>query len=225
MNTLVRRALQTALVSGGLVVAGASMAHAAQEPAPCPVPGVVDLRVGGTDSLLDLSSVGQVVHAPVHVPVDVSGVAVAVAGDSVVSTVAPTAGTASPSADGGVLAVPVSVPVSVSGVALGVLGAATVDRTVRPPDAASPTAPGAVGGTTGPAPGAAGESLVLAANPLPTLTDGAVLADTGWTPWLAVVALGLVVAGLAARRVGRVRPARHLLADRVPTQRGEPSPR
>ena len=44
MHVYVRRALQTALVTGGLVAAGASMAHA-EEPVPDPAL-VVDVQLG-----------------------------------------------------------------------------------------------------------------------------------------------------------------------------------
>ena len=60
MHTYVRRALQTALVTGGLVAAGASMAHA-EEPAHDAL--VVDLRIGDLGGILDPAH-HPVVHAP-----------------------------------------------------------------------------------------------------------------------------------------------------------------
>ncbi|WP_155376592.1 hypothetical protein [Cellulomonas sp. JZ18] len=77
MHTSVRRALHTALVSGGLLVAGAAVALAA------PAEGAsVDLGVdltGGVAVELDLGLVGSdhqpLVSAPVQVPAGVSGVA------------------------------------------------------------------------------------------------------------------------------------------------------
>ena len=55
----------------------------------------------------------------------------------------------------------------------------------------------------------------------------AVLADTGWTPWLAFAGVCLVALGVVLRRVATTRrstksPFTHpALLDRVPTQRGE----
>ena len=59
----------------------------------------------------------------------------------------------------------------------------------------------------------------------------AVLADTGWTPWLAFAGLCLVALGVALRRAATTRrsttsPFTHpALLDRVPTQRGETTAR
>ncbi|MGW6130409.1 hypothetical protein ACWFNE_10320 [Cellulomonas sp. NPDC055163] len=140
MHTYVRRALQTALVSGGLLAAGAVAAQAT------PHDGAlgVDVVVGSTTQPLVALSVGlggeptaaaggaPLVAAPVTVPVDVSGVAVAVLGDANVASAAPAGGqaaavpeapVASPEA---LVAAPVTVPVDVSGVAVAVLGDATV---------------------------------------------------------------------------------------------------
>ena len=55
----------------------------------------------------------------------------------------------------------------------------------------------------------------------------AVLAGTGWTPWLALAGVCLVVLGVGLRRTATTRrstrsPFTHpALLDRVPTQRGE----
>ncbi|WP_258724583.1 hypothetical protein [Cellulomonas sp. NS3] len=147
MHTYVRRALQTALVSGGLLAAGAVAAHAT------PHDGVlgVDVVVGSTtETLVALSlDVGgepqtaaggaPLVSAPVGVPVDVSDVAVAVLGDATVTSSDPDggAGVAGEGGDpsgpeapvpspGGLVSAPLDVPVDVSDVAVAVLGDATV---------------------------------------------------------------------------------------------------
>src|SRR5690349_15163681 len=124
MHTYVRRALQTALVTGGLVAAGASMAHAEEPP---------------------------------H--------------DTLVAVDLPAAATTLPAT----------------------------------------TVPGTVPGTE---PGAT--------------VGAAVLADTGWAPWLAFGGGGMIALGLALRRTSTVRrstrsPFTHpALLDHVPTQRGGP---
>lgn len=74
-------ALQTALVSGGIVVARAGLAHAAEPPA-SPLTLTVDVDLGGDARLLGLADGGTLVHAPITAPVDVSGIAVDVGGDA-----------------------------------------------------------------------------------------------------------------------------------------------
>src|SRR3954453_18136341 len=96
MHTYVRRALQTALVTGGLVVAGASLAHAEE---PAHDSGLVALRAGGSGGLLEPGP-DQLGHAPLPLPVDVSGVALAVGGSSVVHQ-APDSGAPAAPASGG----------------------------------------------------------------------------------------------------------------------------
>ena len=64
MRTFVRRALQTALVSGGLIAAGAVAAQA-ETPEPEPSGLSIDVSVAlGDTSLIDL---------PIHIPLDLSG--------------------------------------------------------------------------------------------------------------------------------------------------------
>ena len=59
------------------------------------------------------------------------------------------------------------------------------------------------------------------------LAGAAVLADTGWTPWLAFAGVCLVALGVILRRASTTRrstksPFTHpALLDHVPTQRGE----
>src|SRR6478609_1412648 len=80
MHTFVRRALRTALVTGGLVVVGAGAAHAAEGDLLGDLG--LDLSVEAplsqvTEVLPDVS-----VDVPVNVPVTVSDVAVGVLGDA-----------------------------------------------------------------------------------------------------------------------------------------------
>ena len=71
----------------------------------------------------------------------------------------------------------------------------------------------------------AGASMAHAEEP--ATAGAAVLADTGWTPWLAFAGVCLVALGVVLRRVATTRrstksPFTHpALLDRVPTQRGE----
>ncbi|GEL47687.1 hypothetical protein CHO01_28030 [Cellulomonas hominis] len=182
MHTAVRRAIHTALLTGGLVVAGSVAAHAAEDdgllaglgiqapvdvpvevsglaagllgdatvtgaggapadPAPAPTASVPGGSAGGAVS-------GTEVAAPVHVPVDVSAVAVGVLGDAAVAGSGTPAPAAAPSAtveqgdgeglaSGTAVAVPVGVPVTVDSVALGVLGDAAVTGT-GPDDGTAP---------------------------------------------------------------------------------------
>lgn len=192
MHTAVRRAIHTALLTGGLVVAGSVAAHAAEDdgllaglgiqapvdvpvevsglaagllgdatvtgaggapadPAPAPTASVPGGSAGGAVS-------GTEVAAPVHVPVDVSAVAVGVLGDAAVAGSGTPAPAAAPSAtveqgdgeglaSGTAVAAPVGVPVTVDSVALGVLGDAAVTGT-GPDDGTAP-APDAPAATVG----------------------------------------------------------------------------
>ncbi|GEL99200.1 hypothetical protein CTE05_27470 [Cellulomonas terrae] len=164
MHTYVRRALQTALVTGGLVAAGASMAHA-EEPAHDQALVTVDLLVGGTDGILDLAP-DRVVHAPVHVPVDVSGVALAVGGDSLVRSAPATGPAPAPSEGGALVEAPITVPVTVSGVAVGILG-----------DAAVVGGDGASGGTS--APTTSDDTIVAAPVTVPVDVSGVAVGVLG----------------------------------------------
>lgn len=141
MHAFVRRALQTALVTGGLVAVGAGAASASE------------------GLLGDLG-----IDVPIDVSIDVSNLGLAVLGESsVVSTeesmvaspapAAPVAPVApvQPSDGGGSLigdigiSVPVTVPVGVSNIGVAVLGESTVvsneESTVTSPAPAAPAAP------------------------------------------------------------------------------------
>ncbi|MDQ0375420.1 hypothetical protein [Cellulomonas humilata] len=72
--------------------------------------------------------------------------------------------------------------------------------------------------------------LVVAGAPMAHAEEpagAAMLADTGWAPWLAFAGVCLVALGVVLRRVATTRrstksPFTHpALLDRVPTQRGE----
>ncbi|QZN85574.1 chaplin family protein [Cellulomonas sp. C5510] len=184
MHASVRRALQTALLTGGLVVAGAAAAHAADD-----------------DGLL----AGLGVDAPVDVSVDVSGLAAGVLGDATVDQAAAPAATTTPApattatttggdsdglASGADVAAPVQVPVDVSAVAVGVLGDASVEQAAAPAattaEPAAPTATVEQGDSEGAASGAA----VAAPVHVPVTVDDvalgllgdAAVTDTAGTP-------------------------------------------
>ncbi len=83
MHTFVRRALRTALVTGGLVVVGAGAAHAAEGD----LLGDLGLDVSVEAPLSQVTEVlpDVAVDVPVHVPVTVSDVAVGALGDAAVA--------------------------------------------------------------------------------------------------------------------------------------------
>ncbi|MBW0256205.1 DUF320 domain-containing protein [Cellulomonas sp. PS-H5] len=168
-----RRAVHTALLTGGLVVAGAVSAYAADD-----------------DGLLS----GLGIEAPVDVSVDVTGLAAGVLGDATTTTTAPAAaapaapaapaptasvggGSTDGVASGTAVAAPVSVPVDVSTVAVGVLGdaSATAPATTPAAPAAAPTA--TVEG--GDADGIASGTGVAAPISVPVDVDGVALGVLG----------------------------------------------
>src|SRR6478609_2064763 len=177
MHRNMRRAVHTALLTGGLVVAGAVSAYATDD-----------------DGLLS----GLGIEAPVDVSVDVTGLAAGVLGDASTTTApagpeatAPTAavggGSSEGVASGTAVAAPVSIPVDIDGVALGVLGDATTTATGDPPTSGTtaPTATVESGDTDGIATGTG----IAAPVSIPVDIDGlalGVLGDattgTGTTP-------------------------------------------
>jgi hypothetical protein len=139
MHASIRRALQTALVTGGLVACGAAAAHA------------------DDDGILT----GLGVEAPVNVSVDVSGLTAAVLGDATAdpASAAPapaadtpaavadvTGGDARGIASGTTVTAPVHVPVSIDSIALGILGDATTGTPTQ--EVPAPTAPASAPTTT-----------------------------------------------------------------------------
>ena len=80
MHAFIRRALQTALVAGGLLGAGATMANAADGDPIDGVTSALDQTLGTASGLLD--SGDPAAAAPVTAPVTVSGLSVSVLGDA-----------------------------------------------------------------------------------------------------------------------------------------------
>src|SRR6478609_7052211 len=167
MHRNMRRAVHTALLTGGLVVAGAVSAYATDD-----------------DGLLS----GLGIEAPVDVSVDVTGLAAGVLGDASTTTApagpeatAPTAavggGSSEGVASGTAVAAPVSIPVDIDGVALGVLGDATTTATGDPPTSGTtaPTATVESGDTDGIATGTG----IAAPVSIPVDIDGVALGVLG----------------------------------------------
>jgi hypothetical protein len=128
MRTFVRRALQTVLVSGGLVVAGAAAAQADPlDDLTAALGGILDGTAGDA----------AVAEAPVTAPVNVSGVSVAVLGDAEGAGEAQQPTAASGSSDGTLADAPVTAPVNVSGVSVAVLGDAGSAGEAQQPAAGS----------------------------------------------------------------------------------------
>lgn len=133
MHTFIRRALQTALVTGGLVAAGATMAHA--DPVD-DLTAALDETLGGqSGSLLPEGLVpeGTIATAPVTAPVTIAGTAVAIGGDAEsTGSAEPPSGTSS-STKGDLAEAPVTAPITVSGLSLAVLGdAGSAGEAVEP---------------------------------------------------------------------------------------------
>src|SRR6478609_9193472 len=167
MHRNMRRAVHTALLTGGLVVAGAVSAYATDD-----------------DGLLS----GLGIEAPVDVSVDVTGLAAGVLGDASTTTApagpeatAPTAavggGSSEGVASGTAVAAPVSIPVDIDGVALGVLGDATTTATGTTPTTGTtaPTATVESGDTDGIATGTG----IAAPVSIPVDIDGVALGVLG----------------------------------------------
>src|SRR6478736_1586554 len=167
MHRNMRRAVHTALLTGGLVVAGAVSAYATDD-----------------DGLLS----GLGIEAPVDVSVDVTGLAAGVLGDASTTTApagpeatAPTAavggGSSEGVASGTAVAAPVSIPVDIDGVALGVLGDATTTGTGTTPTTGTtaPTATVESGDTDGIATGTG----IAAPVSIPVDIDGVALGVLG----------------------------------------------
>ncbi|WP_203670177.1 chaplin family protein, partial [Cellulomonas pakistanensis] len=167
-----RRAVHTALLTGGIVVAGAVSAHAADDT------GI-------------LSGLG--IEAPVDVAVDVSGLAAGVLGDATTTAApaapAPAAPAPAPAASAGggastgvasgtAVAAPVSVPVDVSTVAVGVLGDASATSAAPAAAPAPQPAPAAVV-EQGDAEGVASGTAVAAPVHVPVAVDGVALGVLG----------------------------------------------
>jgi hypothetical protein len=180
MHTTARRAVHTALLTGGLVVAGAVAAHAAED-----------------DGLLS----GLGIQAPVDVSVDVQGLAAGVLGDASVTGTAPaaapapaapfpapagpapaapfTGGSSDGVASGTAVAAPVSVPVDVDAVAVGVVGdASTTTAPATAPEAAPAPAPAATV-AQGTSDGIASGSAVAAPVSVPVDVDAVALGILG----------------------------------------------
>ena len=175
MHTTARRAVHTALLTGGLVVAGAVAAHAAED-----------------DGLLS----GLGIQAPVDVSVDLQGLAAGILGEASVTGTAPaaapapaapvpapaapapaapvTGGSSDGVASGTAVAAPVSVPVDVDAVAVGALGDAS---TTTAPAAAPAPAPAPV--AQGTSDGIASGSAVAAPVSVPVDVDAVALGILG----------------------------------------------
>ena len=171
MHTNMRRAVHTALLTGGIVVAGAMSAHAADDT------GI-------------LSGLG--VEAPVDVSVNLTGLAAGVLGDATATTAAPAApapaapAPAAPVGGGGsegvasgtAVTAPVSVPVDVSTVAVGVLGDASATSSAPAAAPAAQPAPAAAI-EQGEADGIATGTAVAAPVHVPVDVDGVALGVLG----------------------------------------------
>jgi hypothetical protein len=131
MNTLIKRALQGAVIAGGLWILGTGMASADTTPSTTGITGLVNQVTWG---LTD----GGLLNAPVNVPVTVCGNSVGLLGSGTAGC--PATGTGSGgSAAGSTADAPISVPISVTGNSIGIAGTNSATATSVPTVGSAPS--------------------------------------------------------------------------------------
>ena len=139
MNHLLKRALQGAVIAGGLWLVGTGIASAATAPTSPGLGGVVNQL---TSSLTG----GTLLNAPVNVPVTVCGNSVGVLGST--GSGCPASTGSSASTGSGAVSAPISLPVSVTGNSVSV-GGSSVGANPAPATGTTATTTTGASGTVG----------------------------------------------------------------------------